>query len=280
MTDPLVTTAWLADHLGDADLRIVDASWFLPAEGRNGRAEYAERHIPGAVFFDIDAIADLSTDLPHMLPTPEAFADAVGALGLSRDGVIVAYDSWGVRAAARVWWALRVMGFDNVRVLDGGLKVWLAEGQAVEAGVISAPRVQVEPMFRPELVRDVETVKALLASGEAQLLDARGAARFRGEAPEPRAGLRGGHMPGALNTPFDSLIEPDGRMKSAEETQDIFEASGLNLTKPIVTTCGSGVTASVLALGLARLGRWDVPVYDGSWTEWGGRTDTPVVTGA
>ncbi len=279
MTDPLVSTAWLADHLGDADLRILDASWFLPAEGRDGRAEYLGRHIPGAAFFDIDAIADHSTDLPHMLPTPEAFAEAAGKLGLSRQGVIVAYDSWGVRAAARVWWTLRVMGFDNVRVLDGGLKAWLAEGRATEAGAVPPAPTVVDPAFRPELVRDVAAVKQLLATGAAQLLDARGAARFRGEAPEPRAGLRGGHMPGALNTPFDSLIGPDGCMKFAAEVRDIFVASGLNLENPVVTTCGSGVTASVLALGLARLGRWDVPVYDGSWSEWGGRDDTEVVAG-
>ena len=280
MSDPLVSTAWLAEHLGDPDLRILDASWFLPAEGRDGRAEYLERHIPGAAFFDIDAISDHSTDLPHMLPSPEAFAEAAGKLGLSRDGMIVAYDSWGVRASARVWWTLRVMGFDNVRVLDGGLKAWSAEGRATESGEVTPSPTVVAAAFRPELVRDVQAVKALLASGEAQLLDARGAARFRGEAPEPRAGLRGGHMPGALNTPFDSLIDSGGRMKSAHDLRAIFEASGLKLDSPIVTTCGSGVTASVLSLGLARLGRWDVPVYDGSWSEWGGRADTAVVTGA
>lgn len=279
MTDPLVSTAWLADHLDDAGLRVLDASWFLPAEGRDGRAEHQEQHIPGAVFFDIDAVSDPSTDLPHMLPSPEAFAEAAGQLGLSREGLIIAYDSWGVRAAARVWWTLRVMGFDNVRVLDGGLKAWLAEGRPTESGDVAPAPTQVLPVFRADLVRDIGAMKALLASGEAQLLDARGAARFRGEAPEPRAGLRSGHMPGALNTPFDSLIQTDGRMKGDAEIRVIFEASGLDLSRPIVTTCGSGVTASVLALALARLGRWDVPVYDGSWSEWGGRPDTEVATG-
>lgn len=279
MTDPLVSTAWLADHLGDAGLRVLDASWFLPAEGRDGRAEHQAQHIPGAVFFDIDAVSDPSTELPHMLPSPEAFADAAGQLGLSREGLIVAYDSWGVRAAARVWWTLRVMGFDNVRVLDGGLKAWLAEDRPTEAGDVAPAPTQVLPVFRADLVRGIGAVKALLASGEAQLLDARGAARFRGEAPEPRAGLRSGHMPGALNTPFDSLIQPGGRMKNDPEIRAIFEASGLDLSRPIVTTCGSGVTASVLTLALARLGRWDVPVYDGSWSEWGGRADTEVATG-
>lgn len=278
MTDPLVSTAWLAEHLGDKDLRLLDASWFLPAEGRSGHAEYLQRHIKGAVFFDIDAISDHSTDLPHMLPTPEAFAEAAGKLGLSREGTIVAYDSWGVRAAARVWWTLRVMGFDNVRVLDGGLKAWLAEGRPTEAGEVTLAPTTVTPKFRPELVRDVEAVKGLISSRAAQLVDARGGPRFRGEAPEPRPGLRSGHMPGALNVPFDSLINSQGRMRSATELQAIFEVCEVDLDKPIVTTCGSGVTASVLALGLAKLGLDKTPVYDGSWSEWGGRSDTPVET--
>ncbi|WP_304180145.1 3-mercaptopyruvate sulfurtransferase [Phenylobacterium aquaticum] len=278
MSDPFVSTAWLAEHLGDQDLRILDASWFMPIEGRSGHGEYLERHIPGAVFFDIDAIADHTTDLPHMLPTPEAFAEAAGKLGLSREGTIVAYDSWGVRASARVWWTLRVMGFDNIRVLDGGLKAWLAEGRKVEAGAVTPAPTMVAPKFRPELVRDVEAVKGLVNSQAAQLVDARSGPRFRGEAPEPRPGLRSGHMPGALNTPFDSLINTQGRMRSAPELQAIFEVCGVNLDKPIVTTCGSGVTASVLALGLARLGLDRVAVYDGSWSEWGGRSDTPVET--
>ncbi|MCI3133088.1 3-mercaptopyruvate sulfurtransferase [Phenylobacterium aquaticum] len=278
MTDPLVSTAWLAEHLGDKDLRLLDASWFLPAEGRSGHAEYLQRHIKGAVFFDIDAISDHSTDLPHMLPTPEAFAEAAGKLGLSREGTIVIYDSWGVRAAARVWWTLRVMGFDNVRVLDGGLKAWLAEGRPTEAGEVTPAPTTVTPKFRPELVRDVEAVKGLISSRAAQLVDARGGPRFRGEAPEPRPGLRSGHMPGALNVPFDSLINSQGRMRSAAELQAIFEVCDVDLGKPIVTTCGSGVTASVLALGLARLGLDKTPVYDGSWSEWGGRSDTPVET--
>jgi thiosulfate/3-mercaptopyruvate sulfurtransferase len=278
MTDPLVSTAWLAEHLGDKDLRLLDASWFLPAEGRSGHAEYLQRHIKGAVFFDIDAISDHSTDLPHMLPTPEAFAEAAGKLGLSREGTIVTYDSWGVRAAARVWWTLRVMGFDNVRVLDGGLKAWLAEGRPTEAGELTPAPTTVTLKFRPELVRDVEAVKGLISSRAAQLVDARGGPRFRGEAPEPRPGLRSGHMPGALNVPFDSLINSQGRMRSAPELEAIFGVCDVNLDKPIVTTCGSGVTASVLALGLARIGLDKVAVYDGSWSEWGGRSDTEVVT--
>jgi len=277
MTDPLVSTDWLADHLGEVQL--VDATWFMPNEGREGHADYLAAHIPGAVFFDIDAIADRTVDLPHMLPTAEDFAEAAGRLGLSRDATVVAYDSFGVRSAARVWWTLRVMGFPKVFVLDGGLKKWLAEGRPTEAGEAALPATRLSPSLDAGLVRDLGAVKNLLTSKAAQLVDARGAARFRGEAPEPRAGLRSGHMPGARNTPFDSLLNPDGTMKSAEELKALFRAAKVDLAAPIVTTCGSGVTASVVALALARLGREGVAVYDGSWTEWGGRPDTAVVTG-
>lgn len=277
MTDPLVSTDWLAAHLGEVQL--VDATWFMPGEGREGHADHLAAHIPGAVFFDIDAVADRTVDLPHMLPTAEDFAEAAGALGLSRDATIVAYDSFGVRSAARVWWTLRVMGFPKVFVLDGGLKKWLAEGRPTESGQAALPATTLSPSLEAGLVRDLGAVRNLLASRAAQVVDARGAARFRGEAPEPRAGLRSGHMPGACNTPFDSLLNPDGTMKSAEELKALFRAAKVDLTAPIVTTCGSGVTASVVALALARLGRQDVAVYDGSWTEWGGRPDTAVVTG-
>lgn len=277
MTDPLVSTDWLAAHLGEVQL--VDATWFMPNEGREGHADYLAAHIPGAVFFDIDAIADKTVDLPHMLPTAEDFAEAAGALGLSRDATIVAYDSFGVRSAARVWWTLRVMGFPKLFVLDGGLKKWLAEGRPTEAGQAALPATTLPPSLDAGLVRDLGAVTNLLNSKAAQLVDARGAARFRGETPEPRAGLRSGHMPGACNTPFDSLLNTDGTMKSAEDLKALFRAAKVDLTAPIVTTCGSGVTASVVALALARLGRQDVAVYDGSWTEWGGRPDTAVVTG-
>lgn len=280
MTDPVVSTAWLADRLGAPDVRVVDGSWFMPAEGRSGRAEFLERHIPGAVFFDIDAIADQTTDLPHMLPTPQAFAEAAGALGLGRDADIVVYDSLGVRSAARVWWTLRAMGFTRVFVLDGGLKAWMAEGRPVEAGDVTPRPVAVEARFDADLVRDVEAVKRLLASGEARLVDARSGPRFRAEAPEPRAGLRSGHMPGAANLPWEAVVTPEGLLKPAGELRQVFVEAGVDLGHPIVTTCGSGVTASVLALALARLGLDRAAVYDGSWTEWGGREDTAVVTGA
>ena len=280
MSDPLVATAWLAERLGGYDIQIVDGSWWMPAEGRSGHAEYLEAHIPGAVFFDIDAIADHSVDLPHMLPAPAVFAQAVGQLGLRRDATIVAYDTFGVRAAARVWWTLRVMGFDKVFVLDGGLKAWLAEGRPVETGQGALPPSVVTAAFRPELVRSLDDVAAIIESGSAQIIDARSGPRFRAEAPEPRAGLRSGHMPGACNVPFDALLQADGKMRSAPEIATIFDQAGVDPARPLVTSCGSGVTASVLALALARLGHEDVAVYDGSWTEWGGRQDTVIVTGA
>jgi thiosulfate/3-mercaptopyruvate sulfurtransferase len=279
MADPLVSTAWLAERLGAEEIRVVDGSWHMPATGRSGAAEFVEAHIPGAVFFDIDAIADQATDLPHMLPTPEAFAQAVGALGLSRDKTVIAYDSVGLMSAARVWWALRAMGFPQVFVLDGGLPKWRAEGRPLEAGEAQPKPTALEPRFDPAFVRSLEDVRGYLRSGEARLVDARAAARFRGEAPEPRAGLRAGHMPGAANVPFGELLHPDGTVKDAEAVRAAFQSAGVDLEKPIVTTCGSGVTAAILSLGLARLGI-EAPVYDGSWTEWGGRGDTEIVTGA
>jgi thiosulfate/3-mercaptopyruvate sulfurtransferase len=274
--DPLVSTAWLADHL--ADVQLVDATWHMPGEG-DGRATYAAGHIPGAVFFDIDAVADPATDLPHMLPSPDAFAEAAGALGLSRERPVVVYDAHGIFSAPRVWWTLRAMGFNDVRVLDGGLKVWRAEGRPVTTEAPAPAPAALAAAHRPELVRDLTAVRAALDAGSAQLVDARAAPRFRGEAPEPRAGLRSGHMPGARNVPWGPLVAADGRLKPEPELRAAFEAAGVDLSGPIVTTCGSGVSAALLALALARLGRDDIPVYDGSWTEWGGHPDTPVATG-
>lgn len=278
MTDPLVSTAWLAERLGDPAVRVVDATLPLVGQPGHGRDAYLAGHIPGAVFFDINAIADPDTDLPHMLPTPEGFAAAAGSLGLSRDAVIVVYDAHGIYSAPRVWWTLRVMGYPQVFVLDGGLKAWRAEGRPVETETPSTTPVDVTPLPVPALVSDLDAVTEVLASGAAQVVDARSAARFRGEAAEPRVSLRSGHMPGALNLPFNEVVNADGTLKSAAELRTAF--AHVDLNRPIVTTCGSGVTASVLALALARLGRFDVAVYDGSWTEWGGRTDTAVVTGA
>ena len=280
MNDPLVSTEWLAQRLGSADIAIVDATWFMPGEGKTGREAFDRGHIPGAVFFDIDEIADHSVDLPHMLPAADAFAQAAGALGLRRDLVTVVYDGQGIFSAPRVWWTLRAMGFPEVFVLDGGLLKWRAEGRPTETTPPHRPPTSIEPAFDPSLVVDVETVKQLVQTHEAQLVDARAGARFRGEAPEPRAGLRSGHMPGAFNVPWNGLISPDGTLKTGDDLRAAFQGAGVDLEGPIVTTCGSGVSAALLALALARLGREDVAVYDGSWTEWGGRADTPVVTGA
>ena len=277
--DPLVSTGWLAERLGDPEVQVVDATWYMPGEGV-GRETYRAGHIPGAVFFDIDAVSDHATDLPHMLPAPEAFAAQAGQLGLRREATVVVYDANGIFSAPRVWWTLRTMGFPKVFVLDGGLKAWKAEGRPLEAGEVTPPSTMLESVFDPHLVRDLDAVRDLLERREAQLVDARAGPRFRGEVPEPRAGLRAGHMPGACNVPWGGLINPDGTMKGAADLRTAFEAGGVDLRGPIVTTCGSGVSAALLALALARIGRLDVAVYDGSWTEWGGRSDTPVATGA
>jgi len=278
MSDPLVSTAWLAARLGDPGVRVVDATLPLVGQPGQGRDSYVEGHIPGAVFFDINAIADQTTDLPHMLPTAEAFGAAAGALGLSRDATIVVYDAHGIYSAPRVWWTLRTMGYPGVFVLDGGLKAWRAEGRSIQTEEVAPTPVAVDAVLNPALVRDLDAVAGLLASGGAQVVDARSGARFRGEVAEPRASLRTGHMPGALNLPFTEVVNADGTLKSVADLKAVF--AHVDLTRPIVTTCGSGVTASVLALALARLGRPDVAVYDGSWTEWGGRADTAVVQGA
>jgi thiosulfate/3-mercaptopyruvate sulfurtransferase len=280
MTDPLVSTAWLAERLGSDEIRVVDATWFMPGEGRTGAESYAAGHIPGAVFFDIDAISDPATELPHMLPAADAFAEAAGGLGLRRDLTIVVYDAQGIFSAPRVWWTLRTMGFPEVFVLDGGLLKWRAEGRPVESTPPQITLSTIEPAFDPSLVRDLEAVRGVIERHDAQIIDARPGPRFRGEVPEPRAGLRGGHMPGARNVPWGGLINADGVMRSTDEIRAAFESASVDLDKPIITTCGSGVSASLLALALARLGREDVAVYDGSWTEWGGRADTPIVTSA
>lgn len=276
--DPMVSTAWLAERLGDPGVRIVDATLPLVGQPGHGRDFYAKAHIPGAVFFDINAIADPDTDLPHMLPSPAAFAEAAGELGLARGAMIVVYDAHGLYSAARVWWTLRVMGYEAVFVLDGGLKKWLAEGRPVETAEASPAPVAVDLAFEPVLVADIADVTEVLANGDAQVVDARSAGRFRGEAPEPRASLRSGHMPGALNLPFNEVVAADGTLKPADELRAAF--AHIDLSRPIIASCGSGVTAAVLALAAARLGRSDVAVYDGSWTEWGGRSDTAIVTGA
>ncbi|WP_036838286.1 3-mercaptopyruvate sulfurtransferase [Pleomorphomonas oryzae] len=271
-----VTADWLLRHIDDPDVIAVDGSWHMPAAGRSGRAEYLTGHIPGAVFFDLDAIADTASPLPHMLPTPEAFAAAVGALGIRDTQTIVVYDSIGLFSAARVWWSFRIMGARDVVLLDGGLPAWSAQGLPLEAGEPTrAPQV-FTPHFNPAAVRNFEEVKATLG-GNAQIVDARSAGRFHGREPEPRAGLRSGHMPGAVNLPFGETIEA-GRLKSATNLQALFAARGIDPNKPVIASCGSGVSAAVIALALDVVGARDVAIYDGSWTEWGGRSDASVVT--
>ena len=276
--DPLVTTDWLAKHLTDPDVRVVDGTWHMPQAKRDPRAEFEAVHIPGAVFFDIDAIADRTTTLPHMLPSPEAFGAAVGALGIGNGQRVVVYDLRGVVSAARVWWTFRAFGHDAVAVLDGGLRKWRAEGRPVQSGSAAPAHRAFAARLRPELVRDIEAMRANVLSRAAQVLDARSAGRFAGTEPEPRAGLRGGHIPGSLNLPYETLYRADGTLKAPDELRRAITAAGVDVSRPVVTSCGSGVTASVLALALYLVGRPDAAVYDGSWSEWGSRADTPVET--
>ncbi len=276
--EPIVTTEWLAKHLSDPDLRVVDGTWHMPHLKRDPRAEFEAAHVPGAVFFDIDAIADRTTTLPHMLPTAEQFGAAVGGLGIGNGDRVVVYDVRGVVSAARVWWTFRAFGHDAVAVLDGGLRAWRAEGRPVESGAGRPTPRSFTARSRPELVRDVEAMRANIGTRAAQVLDARSAGRFAGTEPEPRAGLRGGHIPGSLNLPYETLYRPDGTLKPPDELRGAVTAAGIDLGRPVVTTCGSGVTASVLALALYLIGRHDAAVYDGSWSEWGSRSDTPVET--
>lgn len=279
--DALVSTEWLADHLEAPDIRIVDGSFYLPAQKRNPRAEYESQHIPGAVFFDIDEIADTTSSLPHMLPSPEKFSARVRKLGLGDGNKIVIYDTTPMTGAARVWWMFRAMGHKDVAILDGGLPKWMAEGRPVTDDPPLPRNRHFTARLDNTLVRSLDDVTELIQSKREQIVDARAAARFRGEAPEPRAGLRGGHMPGAFNLPYNELIDPrTGTMLPSEQIANRIAGSGIDPTKKATASCGSGVTACVVALGLYLIGAPHAAVYDGSWTEWGGRDDTPIVTGA
>ena len=275
----LVSTDWLAEHMKDPDLRILDASTYLPGVDRDGRTEYDTVHISGARFFDIDDVSDGRSDLPHMVPPIEKFMSRVRVMGVGDGHQIVVYDGSGLFSAARVWWLFRLMGQNNIAVLDGGLPKWIAEGREVEdlAPVIRDRHMTVR--FQNQMVRDVTQVSSASKLGTSQIVDARAAARFRGEEPEPREGLRLGHIPNSRNVPFTDLLNDDKTMKTPDQTRAIFESAGVDLKKPIITTCGSGVTAAVLGLALERIGHDMWSLYDGSWTEWGMFPTVPVATG-
>ena len=275
----LVSTDWLARHLRDPDLRVLDASWYLPAQNRDAKAEYAAAHIPGARFFDIDEISDQRSDLPHMAPPSEKFISRMRAMGVGDGHQVVVYDGAGIFSAARVWWTFRLMGKLDVAVLDGGFPKWQAEGREIEdmPPIIRDRHMTVSR--QNQLVKDVTQVAHAAKLGEAEILDARSAARFRGEAPEPRAGLRSGHIPGSKNIPFAEVLNPDGTMKEPAALKAVFLAAGVDLAKPAITSCGSGVTAAILSLALERIGHRNHALYDGSWSEWGMYDDLRVATG-
>ncbi|MGX0876627.1 thiosulfate/3-mercaptopyruvate sulfurtransferase [Roseovarius sp. MBR-154] len=275
----LVSTDWLAAHMKDPDLRILDGTMFMAAEGRDGRAEYEAAHIPGARFFDIDEISDARSELPHMAPPVEKFMSKLRAMGVGDGHQVVVYDAKGLFSAARVWWLFRLMGQDNIAVLDGGFPKWQAEGRAIEdmPPVIRDRHMTVRR--QNHMVKDVTQVSAAAKLGDYEILDARSAARYRGEAPEPREGLRSGHIPGSKNVPYTSLLNEDMTMKDPDELRAILAAAGVDMTKPVITSCGSGVTAAVINLALERIGKTDHALYDGSWTEWGAFPTLPVATG-
>jgi thiosulfate/3-mercaptopyruvate sulfurtransferase len=280
-SDPktLVSTEWLAAHLKDPDLRVLDASWYMPDMNRDPKAEYAESHIPGARFFDIDEISDLRSELPHMAPPVEKFMSRMRAMGIGDGHQVVIYDGMGMFSAARVWWLFRLMGKEDVAVLDGGMPKWWAEGRPVTD---EPPLIRDRHMTtrrQNNLVKDVTQVARAAKLRDHEIIDARAPERFRGEVEEPRAGLRSGHIPGSKNVFFRNLLQADGSMKSVAELIQVFEEADVDLSKPVITTCGSGVTAAILSLALARMGKHDHSLYDGSWAEWGMYSDLPIATG-
>ena len=279
--DALVSTEWLAQHLDDPKVRVLDGTYHLPTAKRDAGAEFAAAHIPSALRFDIDDICDPDDPLPHMLPSTDRFAEKVGALGISSDTRVIAYDVYGMQSAARVWWMFRVFGHDNVAVLSGGQPKWQAGGHPATAAVAKPAPAAFKAHFRPRLVRSrAEMLATIEGAGGEQIVDVRTAGRFHGTEPEPRAGMRSGHMPGALNLPYGKLLAPaDKTFLPADGLRAAFAEGGLDLNRPVASSCGSGVTACILALGLHLVGKTDVAVYDGSWSEWGGRADTPIETG-
>ncbi len=274
---PLVTTDWLAGELGKTDLMVFDATKYLPNENRDGKAEYLTAHIPGARYFDIDEVADQDSDLPHMVPTPGRFAKLLGGMGVGNATRVVFYDQKGLASAARGWWLMSLFGHDNAAVLDGGLPKWVREQRPTQSGQPAAPTsVDFRPDYRPTRLRGVGDLIRNVATQSELVLDARAAGRFTGATPEPRAGMRSGHMPGSANIPYTDLLNTDGTFKPAADLKARFAVAGVDGARPVVTSCGSGVTACILTLGLRLSGLPEGAVYDGSWTEWGGRSDTPV----
>ncbi|QWG14376.1 3-mercaptopyruvate sulfurtransferase [Bradyrhizobium sediminis] len=278
--DPLVSTDWLATHLGDPKVRVIDASFKMPGVMPLPIDDYLASHIPGAAFFDVDAVSDHSNPLPHMFPDAEQFGRDVGALGIGNDDTVVVYDAGGWVAAPRAWWMLLSFGHRNVRVLDGGLKKWVAEGRKVESGPVTPKPGTFKASFDARRTRSLQQMIANIASRAEQVIDARASERFQGKVPEPRPGIRSGHIPGSLNLPYNNLFDAStGTMKSLDELRAAFLGAGIRLDAPIVTSCGSGVSAAVLTLALYRLGVENPALYDGSWTEWGAEDGPQIATG-
>lgn len=275
----LVETHWLEDNMANESIRVVDASWHLPAAGRNAAEEFKNGHIPGAVFWDIDGVADPASSLPHMMPDETTFARHMGALGISNDHHVVVYDNVSMMTSARAWWMLRAFGHHRVSLLNGGQVKWQSEGRQITAAPVPVANTKFTAVYNPATIRSLDDVRATIDSGDAQILDARSAGRFAGTDPEPRPECRSGHIPGSLNLPFNTLIDPaTATVLAQNELSARLAASGIDPDRPVITSCGSGITACVLALAMHLTGKDDVAVYDGSWTEWGSRSDTPVET--
>lgn len=275
----LVSVDWVRARLNDTDVKVLDASWHMPAANRDAVAEHAAGHIPGAGFFDIDVVSDASSPLPHMLPTANAFAAAVGTLGISNTDQVVIYDTVGLFSAARVWWMFRTMGHQNVAVLDGGLPAWKAAGGDIDQGISSVKKAAFDAQLAATAVTGLDDMKAASSEGSHIILDARPTGRFDGSQPEPRPGLPSGHMPNATSLPFSSVVTPQGTLKPIEDLKALFSNLAVEDSQKVITTCGSGVTAAILTLALARIGLDNTSLYDGSWTEWASRDDCPIETG-